>query len=113
MAGARRAIRSLRAPSTHIAYGDLVPSQPVLPEPMTGTTVEGQTLEIRGPVQGDSTDNTYVWIRSTKTVIAGDIVYRGVHPWTRETNAAARKAWIKTLDDITALKPTTVIAGHK
>jgi glyoxylase-like metal-dependent hydrolase (beta-lactamase superfamily II) len=96
-------------------YGDLVPAQPVLPEAMTGTslTLEGQTIEIHGPTQGDSADNTYLWIPSTKTVIAGDIVYRGVHPWTRETNAASRKAWIKTLDDIAAKKPVTVIAGHK
>ena len=95
-------------------YGPLVPTAPVVPTALTGKTItlEGQTLEIRGG-QGDSADNTYVWIPSTKTVIAGDIVFAGVHPWTAETNADGRKAWIKTLDEIAALGPTTVIAGHK
>ena len=96
-------------------YGDLVPSQPVLPTALTGTTLslEGQTLEIHGGVQGDSEDNSYVWIPSIKTIVAGDIIYRGVHVWTRETNAAQRKAWRHSLDELAALKPTTVIAGHK
>jgi glyoxylase-like metal-dependent hydrolase (beta-lactamase superfamily II) len=96
-------------------YGTLVPSNPVIPTALTGKTItlEGQTLEIRGPAQGDSADNTYVWIPSTKTVITGDVVYSGVHVWTAETNADSRKAWMKTLDEIAALNPTTVIAGHK
>ena len=96
-------------------YGDLVTSKPVLPVVMQGTTLtlEGQALEIHGGVQGDAADNSYVWIPSIKTVVAGDVVYRGVHAWTRETNAAQRKAWRKTLDELAALKPETVIAGHK
>lgn len=96
-------------------YGALVPEQPVLPAALAGKTItlEGQTLEIRGPSQGDSADNSYVWIPSIKTVIAGDVVYANVHVWTRDTNAAQRRAWIKTLDEIAALRPTTVVAGHK
>ena len=96
-------------------YGALVPTTPVLPVALAGNTLtlEGQTLEIRGPAQGDSADNTYVWIPSTKTVITGDIVFNGVHVWTAESTPATRKAWIKTLDEIAALGPTTVIAGHK
>jgi glyoxylase-like metal-dependent hydrolase (beta-lactamase superfamily II) len=96
-------------------YGALVPEEPVLPVALAGKTLtlEGQTLEIRGATQGDTADNAYVWIPSTKTVIAGDIVYANVHVWTRDGNAAQRRAWIKTLDEIAALGPTTVIAGHK
>ncbi|HWU90697.1 MAG TPA: MBL fold metallo-hydrolase [Kofleriaceae bacterium] len=96
-------------------YGALVPQQPVLPTALAGKsiTLEGQTLEIHGPAQGDSSDNSYIWIPSIKTVIAGDVVYANVHVWTRDTNAEQRKAWIKTLDEIAALGATTVIAGHK
>jgi len=95
-------------------YGDLVPERPLVPQALAGTAIvlEGQRLEI-GAAQGDSPDNTYVWIPSIKTLVAGDIVYRGVHPWTRETNAAQRKAWIATLDKLAGLGATTVIAGHK
>jgi glyoxylase-like metal-dependent hydrolase (beta-lactamase superfamily II) len=96
-------------------YGALLPEQPALPVALAGKaiTLEGQTLEIRGPSQGDSADNAYVWIPSIKTVIAGDIVYANVHVWTLDSSAAQRKAWIRTLDEIAALRPTTVIAGHK
>ena len=95
-------------------YGDLITAQPVLPTALTGTTLtlEGQTLEIHTG-QGDDAGNSYVWIPSIKTVVAGDIVYRGVHAWTRDTTVAQHKAWQKTLDEIAALHPTTVIAGHK
>ncbi len=95
-------------------YGALVPTKPVQPTALKGTslTLEGQTLEIKAGV-GDSADNTYVWIPSTKTVIAGDIVFNGVHPWTAESSAASRTSWVKTLDEIAALNPSTVIAGHK
>lgn len=97
-------------------YGANLTTKPVLPAAapkLTSFTLEGQTIEIHGPAQGDDEGNTYLWIPSTKTVIAGDIVFRGVHVWTAETNAEKRKAWIKTLDEISALGPTTVIAGHK
>jgi glyoxylase-like metal-dependent hydrolase (beta-lactamase superfamily II) len=96
-------------------YGDLLPKNPIIPAPLKGNalTLEGQTLEVHAKVMGDSADNSYVWIPATKTVIAGDIVFHGVHPWTAESNPETRKAWIKTIDEISALKPSTVVAGHK
>jgi glyoxylase-like metal-dependent hydrolase (beta-lactamase superfamily II) len=96
-------------------YGSLIPADPVLPVALAKPelTLEGQTLEIHGGVTGDDVDNSYVYIPSIKTVIAGDIVFRGVHPWTANTKPDQRKQWIKTLDDIAALHPTTVVAGHK
>jgi glyoxylase-like metal-dependent hydrolase (beta-lactamase superfamily II) len=96
-------------------YGDLIPQHPVLPSALTGTKLEleGQSLEIHGGVQGDDSDNSYVWIPSAKTVVAGDVVYRGVYVWTAETSPTQRKAWAKTLDEIAALHPAQVIGGHK
>jgi glyoxylase-like metal-dependent hydrolase (beta-lactamase superfamily II) len=98
-------------------YGDNLAAQPIVPAELAGArptlVVDGRTLEIHGGVMGDSADNSYVWIPSIRTVIAGDIVYRGVHPWTAESTPASRKQWIKTLDELAALGPTMVVAGHK
>lgn len=98
-------------------YGDAITSQPVLPTALPKGTkslmLEGQTLEVHGGVQGDSPNNSYVWIPSIKTLVAGDVVYHGVHPWTAETKAADRAAWLKALDELSALGATTVVAGHK
>jgi glyoxylase-like metal-dependent hydrolase (beta-lactamase superfamily II) len=96
-------------------YGTNLTTKPIIPVPLAGSaiTLEGQTLEVHGPVQGDEPANTYVWIPSIKTVVVGDIAYQGVFPWTAETNTDARKAWLKTLDAVQALGATTVVAGHK
>jgi glyoxylase-like metal-dependent hydrolase (beta-lactamase superfamily II) len=96
-------------------YGDNLADKPVIPDVVKGNTLtlEGEALELVGPVQGDSKNNSYVWIPSLHAVICGDIVYSGIHPWTAETNAASRKDWIATIDKISALGPTIVVAGHK
>lgn len=96
-------------------YGENLSATPALPSQLGGNTImlEGQALEIVGPVAGDDAFNSYVWIPSLRAVVAGDIVYSGVHVWTAETNAASRKAWAATLDRIAALDPSVVVAGHQ
>lgn len=96
-------------------YKDGITAAPVLPSALEGTsiTLEGQRLEITGPVQGDDTENSYVWIPSLRAVVAGDIVYSGVYVWTAETDAAARTRWAATLDRIAALNPQVVVPGHQ
>jgi glyoxylase-like metal-dependent hydrolase (beta-lactamase superfamily II) len=96
-------------------FGANLTTKPVVPAPLTGNTLtlEGQTLEIHGPVQGDAATSSYVWIPSIKALITGDIVYQGVYAWTAETTPETRQAWIKTLDELAALNPAVVVAGHK
>lgn len=96
-------------------YGDNIPSNPVIPEALTGTTLtlEGETLQIFGGLQGDARNNSYIWMPSFKTAVCGDIVFNGVHLWTLETTPAERKDWIASLDRIAAHKPAVVVAGHK
>jgi len=97
------------------AYGDNLTSNPVIPEPLTSNTLtlEGETLELIGGVQGDDKNNSYVWIPSLKAVVCGDIAFNGIYPWTLETTPALRKDWIAVLDKIASLKPAIVVAGHK
>jgi glyoxylase-like metal-dependent hydrolase (beta-lactamase superfamily II) len=96
-------------------YGDNLTAKPVIPEPLKGNalTLEGETFQVFGEVQGDEANNSYVWIPSLKAVVAGDIVYSGVYLWTRDSTPADRKEWIKTLDKIASLNPSVVVAGHK
>lgn len=96
-------------------FHDAIPAKPLLPEPLTGDslTVDGVKLEVVGAQQGDSANNSYVWIPSLRAVIAGDIVYDDVFPWTAETTPETRKAWAGTLDKLSALNPEIVVPGHQ
>ena len=75
--------------------------------------LEGQTLELIPLEPGESLAAVMVHVPSIKTVIAGDVVFQGVHPWMAETDAARRAGWLKNLEKIKSLAPTTVIPGHR
>jgi glyoxylase-like metal-dependent hydrolase (beta-lactamase superfamily II) len=95
-------------------YGTNLPSTgPILPDELQGTTLtlEGRELQVFGGVQGDGPNNSFVWIPSIRTVVAGDIVFGGVHFGVPSGNS--RTEWLKTLDQIAALKPAVVIPGHQ
>ena len=62
-----------------------------------------------GGVTGDGPNNSYVWIPSFRAVIAGDIVLSGAY----FIPPKMPQDWLKTLDQIAALKPITVIPGHE
>ncbi len=97
-------------------YGANVPDKPILPEVLSGNTLtlEGEIIELIGGVQGDTENNSIVWVPSLKLAIAGDIVYNDAHVWMLDAPAAKSRAdWVKTLDRLAAMKPALVVAGHK
>jgi glyoxylase-like metal-dependent hydrolase (beta-lactamase superfamily II) len=97
-------------------YGDNIPSNPIIPDALEGNTLtlEGETLQIFGPLQGDTPgDNSFVWIPSLKAVVAGDTVFSGVHFGFGPALVAQRADWDKTLDQIAALNPDIVVPGHQ
>jgi glyoxylase-like metal-dependent hydrolase (beta-lactamase superfamily II) len=96
-------------------YGANLTDKPIIPEALKAKslTLDGETFELGGPVQGDSEHNTYVWIPSAKVLITGDIAFNGTHVWTAEGKAAERKAWAATLDKLDALGAQTVVPGHQ
>ena len=96
-------------------YKDGITSKPIVPEPLAARSLdlEGQKLDIVGGLQGDDANNSYVWIPSLKTVVAGDIVYDAVFPWTAETTPESRKAWSGTLDRLIAMRPERLVPGHQ
>ena len=96
-------------------YGNNVPSNPIVPEALDANTLtlEGETLRIYGPLQGDSADNSFVWIPSLRAVIGGDTLFSGAHFVFAPMPATQKKDWMKTIDEIAALKPEVVIPGHE
>jgi len=97
-------------------YGDNIPSEPIIPDAMEGNTLtlEGETLQIFGPLQGDSAgDNSFVWIPSLKAIVGGDTLFSGAHFVYAPMLAAQKKDWAGTIDQMAALKPEIVIPGHQ
>jgi glyoxylase-like metal-dependent hydrolase (beta-lactamase superfamily II) len=87
----------------------------VLPFPSTHLAVDGQDVEVVADQQGDELvpSNTYLWIPSLRAVVAGDIVFNGVHVWLANSNHASRQRWLRALDGLSARHPAIVVAGHK
>jgi glyoxylase-like metal-dependent hydrolase (beta-lactamase superfamily II) len=96
-------------------YGNNIPGpEPVLPEELATPvlTLEGEEFPITGGVQGaDGPGNSFVYVPSLKAVITGDIVFDRVYFGVPRD--AARQNWLKTIEQIAALKPAVVIPGHE
>ena len=96
-------------------YGNNIPGpEPVLPDELAAPvlTLEGEEFPITGGVQGaDGPGNSFVYVPSLKAVITGDIVFDRVYFGVPRNEA--RQNWLKTIDQIAALKPAVVIPGHE
>jgi len=73
---------------------------------------EGSKIEILKDVQGDTDENTMLWIPEQRILIAGDVLFNGMHVYTAETDSKAREKWLNSLNKIRTLKPSVVIPGH-
>jgi glyoxylase-like metal-dependent hydrolase (beta-lactamase superfamily II) len=95
--------------------GPNAPRYPTAPEPLTAgfLLLEGERIEILGPVQGDHVHCTFVNVPSAKAVIAGDLLFNQMHLWNGESLAPARQSWLASLDRIAATGATRLVAGHK
>jgi glyoxylase-like metal-dependent hydrolase (beta-lactamase superfamily II) len=92
-----------------------IPDRLLVAEPL-----EGDDLELEGrklvPINAGRTDtahSTCLHVPSIGLIVAGDVVYNGIHPFLGETDTQSRLEWISTLDKLEALNPKAVIAGHK
>jgi glyoxylase-like metal-dependent hydrolase (beta-lactamase superfamily II) len=75
--------------------------------------LEGHRMTAIGIGHTDTDNTTCLHVPSIGLVVSGDAAYNGVHPFLGEADAKGRLEWIAALDQIEALNPTAVIAGHK
>jgi glyoxylase-like metal-dependent hydrolase (beta-lactamase superfamily II) len=73
---------------------------------------ESSEIEVLKHIQGDTDENTMLWISGQRTLIAGDVVINNMHLYTAETDSKARGKWLNSLSKIRDLNPSVVIPGH-
>jgi glyoxylase-like metal-dependent hydrolase (beta-lactamase superfamily II) len=73
---------------------------------------EGAKIEILKNIQGDTDENTMLWIPGQRILITGDVLFNDMHVYTAETDSKARGKWLNSLQKIRELKPSVVIPGH-
>jgi glyoxylase-like metal-dependent hydrolase (beta-lactamase superfamily II) len=88
---------------------------PVLavPVPAAGFRLEGQLLSAVETGHTDTDDSSVLHVPSIGLVVAGDVVYNGVHQMMLEGGNGGLQAWLGGIDRIAALNPRHVVAGHK
>jgi glyoxylase-like metal-dependent hydrolase (beta-lactamase superfamily II) len=119
-AGTKAHMTALAAPGARAPFWDaLFPGQ--IPTGAVDVQVVGEEgLSLEGhallPVEvghSDGDDTTVLWVPSLKLAVAGDVVYNGVHPALSDSAGGGLDAWRRALDQVEALGPEFVVAGHK
>jgi glyoxylase-like metal-dependent hydrolase (beta-lactamase superfamily II) len=75
-------------------------------------TFESSEIEVLKNIQGDTDENTMLWIPGQRVLIAGDVVVNDMHVYTAETDSKARAKWLNSINRIRELEPSVVIPGH-
>jgi glyoxylase-like metal-dependent hydrolase (beta-lactamase superfamily II) len=73
---------------------------------------DSSKIEVLKNIQGDTDENTMLWIPGQRILIAGDVLFNDMHVYTAETDSKARGKWLNSLQRIRELKPSVVIPGH-
>jgi len=73
---------------------------------------ESAKIEVLRNIQGDTDENTMLWIPGQRILIAGDVLFNDMHVYTAETDRKARGKWLNSLQKIRESKPSVVIPGH-
>ena len=74
--------------------------------------LENSEIEVLKNVQGDTDENTMLWIPGQRVLISGDVLFNNMHVYTPETDSKAREKWLNSISKIRELKPSVVIPGH-
>lgn len=92
-----------------------MPDRLVAAKPLAGNEfeLEGHKLVAIDTGRTDTANSTSLHVPSIDLIVAGDVVYNGIHPFLAETTPQSRLEWISALDKLEALTPKAVVAGHK
>jgi glyoxylase-like metal-dependent hydrolase (beta-lactamase superfamily II) len=93
-----------------------IPPSPVTAVTVPGNrfTLEGHDLVIVEAGPTDSAESTFLHVPGLALVVAGDVIYNGVHMYLAQAAVAGGFGpWRDAIDKVQALKPRHIIAGHQ
>lgn len=86
----------------------------IAPLTSSAVIVDGVTLEVRRGSDALADRAWYVYDPAAGAVLGGVLLFEGLHVWTADTGTVEqRNAWLRALDDLEALQPSFVVAGHR
>lgn len=96
-------------------FPNQIPDSPVtaVTTPDDQLTLEGHNLQIVEVGHSDTDDTSVVHVPDLQLVVAGDVIYNGVHQYLAESADGGRDAWRKAIDIVEGLQPHLIVAGHK
>ena len=108
-------LREFRAKILHWRemYGNEMPQTLPMPEPLTGSSalLEGHEIRFVDLPVCETVHATAFYVPSAKTVIAGDLVFAGMHHYMADTNDP--DSWIEALNVVRRLGPLErIYPGH-
>lgn len=91
------------------------------PTPVTAVTVPGNRFSLEGHDlvivevgSTDSDDTTVLHVPDLGLVVAGDVIYNGVHMYLAQSVLVGGFGpWRAAIDKVEALKPRHIVAGHQ
>jgi glyoxylase-like metal-dependent hydrolase (beta-lactamase superfamily II) len=93
---------------------DDIPSKTTIPMPMSEPRLEleGEEILLSDDWEGDSINNSAVWIPSIKVACATDIAFHDCHLWPIESNVERRVKWRESIRKLRDFDARIVIPGH-
>jgi len=88
-----RITRSIKRNKTNgkRSWGQVQPLRCLRSTNWTGNFIkfESSKIEVLKNIQGDTDENTMLWIPGQRILIAGDVVFNNMHVYTAETDSKA------------------------
>ena len=95
-------------------FGPDIPANTTIPMPMhePRLELEGEELLVSDGWEGDSVNNSVVWVPSIRVACATDVAFHDCHLWPIESNVERRVRWRDSIRGLLDFDPRIVIPGH-
>lgn len=95
-------------------FGPDTPVSTTIPQPLAEPCLEleGEDILFSDGWEGDSINNSVVWVPSLKLLCATDVAFDDWHVWFIESNVERRAKWRAALEVLKQFEARVVIPGH-